>query len=440
MGLPLFVAPVETDPLAKQSPKHDALSLARSGIRRSVFADRYERRRPQRRRATERPVSASAREALRDVTSGGERQSDGLEGRMSSLYGGTWQSVDNPPVGRVTAEEGGQDAGQDAGVGWWSSDPRPRPRHARLAAINNSRRSRSPLSSSLMHSLISGSLAPIGYSQPPVPRPLDGELESIPFGNLMPHDIQLPTSDRFRPARRNQSRMYRALLSRDTAPNGRRSRPHPADGLGDRDRSLSPEGWDTLRSTLTPDPQPPSAGSSFVSAAAPQGPAPSNPLPPPPPPVPELPDQITDPACESGHENSDDEDNYFGYPGYHGIRHAHRRIRQLVPEYNLDGPSDGPRSQQAQPLAPSNDVLANHYSHLLFPNTSYTGSEDERRTDRVRRNREESSGSGPSTQIGDEEWLGMQRIVRNLAARQDIPDEWWAGAGLNRTLPRDGST
>jgi len=43
------------------------------------------------------------------------------------------------------------------------------------------------------------------------------------------------------------------------------------DGLGDRDRSLSPEGpsgaaWDTLLSSITPDPQPPSAGSSFASA------------------------------------------------------------------------------------------------------------------------------------------------------------------------------
>lgn len=43
------------------------------------------------------------------------------------------------------------------------------------------------------------------------------------------------------------------------------------DGLGDRDRSLSPEGptdaaWDTLLSSIPPDPQPPSAGSSFASA------------------------------------------------------------------------------------------------------------------------------------------------------------------------------
>ncbi|KAK6841590.1 hypothetical protein PG987_002450 [Apiospora arundinis] len=43
------------------------------------------------------------------------------------------------------------------------------------------------------------------------------------------------------------------------------------DGLGDRDRSLSPDDggvWDTLQSTLTPDPQPPSVGSSFASTTA----------------------------------------------------------------------------------------------------------------------------------------------------------------------------
>jgi hypothetical protein len=44
------------------------------------------------------------------------------------------------------------------------------------------------------------------------------------------------------------------------------------DGLGDRNRSLSPEGdnWVTLRSTLTPDPLPPSVSSSFASVAASQ--------------------------------------------------------------------------------------------------------------------------------------------------------------------------
>jgi hypothetical protein len=35
--------------------------------------------------------------------------------------------------------------------------------------------------------------------------------------------------------------------------------------------------------------------------------------------------------------------------------------------------------------------------------------------------------------------MSMQHIVRSLARREDIPDEWWAGAGLSRTLPGDGT-
>jgi hypothetical protein len=33
----------------------------------------------------------------------------------------------------------------------------------------------------------------------------------------------------------------------------------------------------------------------------------------------------------------------------------------------------------------------------------------------------------------------MQHIVRNLARREDIPNDWWVDAGLSRALPRDGS-
>jgi hypothetical protein len=41
------------------------------------------------------------------------------------------------------------------------------------------------------------------------------------------------------------------------------------DGLGDRERSPEAgEAWDTLLTGITPDPQPPSAGSSFASTSA----------------------------------------------------------------------------------------------------------------------------------------------------------------------------
>jgi hypothetical protein len=39
------------------------------------------------------------------------------------------------------------------------------------------------------------------------------------------------------------------------------------------------------------------------------------------------------------------------------------------------------------------------------------------------------------------EWLsGMHRIVRGLASRVDIPDEWWAQAGLSRSMSYEDST
>jgi len=38
------------------------------------------------------------------------------------------------------------------------------------------------------------------------------------------------------------------------------------------------------------------------------------------------------------------------------------------------------------------------------------------------------------------EWLsGMHRIVRALASRVDIPDEWWAQAGLSRSMSWEDS-
>jgi hypothetical protein len=160
-------------------------------------------------------------------------------------------------------------------------------------------------------------------------------------------------------------------------------------GLGDRNRSLSPEGdnvWDTLLSTLTPDPQPPSVGSSFAStsasAVASQSTATASsrtsftaPE--------RLDDDSAEPPCESGCDNSDTEGDDDDDDG---------DMMQLPLIPGLGGPSR--RSRAGRPS--TDDPL------------EYLGG------------------------IG-----GMQRIVRNLARREDIPDEWWADAGLSRTLPRE---
>ncbi|PKK51008.1 hypothetical protein CI102_3655 [Trichoderma harzianum] len=462
MGRPLFVAPVETDLPHKDAPKRDVLSPSRSAIRRSTQTETRERRNPNRRsgvrivalqqphtRSTRRyppwgvgegtrniippiydePPPGSAGEVPRDVTSRPPRSDRHLEDRMSSLFGGTWHNIGTPSSPR-------NDEPPPDGDFWGNIEPRPR--RARIVAPDNPRRNRSPLGRRSYH-----------IGTPPY-RPtragserLQSESATTSNDDAVQH-YALPT---FRSLRRNTARAFRTVMAGDAA--GRnRQRSHAADGLGDRDRSLSPEVWDTLLSTLTPDPQPPSASSSFASAAVPQSAGPSNA----PASAPGLPEELVDGACESGHEISDDEEDewYSQLPAaMRSITHFRRRFRRrpAVPEYNLDGPSDGPldgllsdQSQSERPGHSLHDSRTNGYALLLTPNwVTAAGSEDERRADRLRPNREGSTGSGPGAQTGDEEWLGMRRIVQSLAAREDIPDEWWAEAGLSRTLPHDES-
>lgn len=197
----------------------------------------------------------------------------------------------------------------------------------------------------------------------------------------------------------SESRQYQR---RPSASNRRRNEPLPMsesnrlDGLGDRNRSLSPEGdnvWDTLLTTLAPDPQPPSVGSSFASAsasasaAASQGTATGSSrtsfT------TPDAADESAfDPHCESGCDNSDTEGD--------------------------------------------DDDDEDDFGHIRLPSISALGLTRRSFGDVARNNNDDPlelfGGIG-----------GMQRIVRNLARREDIPDEWWAEVGLSRTLSREAS-
>ncbi|KAL6702338.1 hypothetical protein J3F84DRAFT_357464 [Trichoderma pleuroticola] len=470
MGRPLFVAPVETDLPHKDAPKRDVLSPSRSAIRRSTQTETRERRNPNRRSGVRivalqphhlRPPrrypswgiddgtrhlvqpsyddasSGSARHVLRDVTSRPPRSERHLEDRMSSLFGGTWHNIGTPSSQR-------NDDPIPDGDFWGNVEPRPR--RARIVAPDNPRRNRSP------HARRSYNIGTPPY------RPTRAGSERLQSESATSNDdaVQRHALPPFRSLRRNTSRAFRTVMAGDSAERVRQ-RSHATNGLGDRDRSLSPEVWDTLLTTLTPDPQPPSASSSFASAAVPQATAPTpatapaNANAPPPPSAPALPDELVDGACESGHEVSDDEDEWYSQlpAAMHTSPYFRRpfRRRPAVPEYNLDGPSDGPldevqsdQSQTSRPGHSLHDSRTNGYALLLTNGwLTQAGSEDERGADRLRPNREGSTGSGPAAQTGDEEWLGMRRIVQSLAAREDIPDEWWAEAGLNRTLPHDES-
>ncbi|UNI20942.1 hypothetical protein JDV02_006986 [Purpureocillium takamizusanense] len=275
------------------------------------------------------------------------------------------------------------------------------------------------------------------------------------------------------------------------------------DGLGDRERSLSPEVWDTLLTTLTPDPQPPSAGSSFASVAASQsqsaGPSSSTPT--------SAPDIIDGPAmdgqCDSdcGHSDADmdeDEENIDVSGMRLRVPSGRDEARQTNP-YNLDsivnGSGSHPGAVQPQRSSSSSNTAAannnsnnNNNSELgaqfgdMFTSISADVPRPPASIARILRQREQTAQpyqsqdqsaqqDGPervlmtegvraegdespmprqsngasgvtsgATSGGEEDWSGMQRIVRSLARREDIPDEWWAEVGLSRTLPQDETT
>ena len=162
------------------------------------------------------------------------------------------------------------------------------------------------------------------------------------------------------------------------------------DGLGDRDRSLSPEGgatWDTLLSSITPDPQPPSAGSSFASTAAAATSSSSGSVPS------SASTSMTslDPVLvdcdvsDSGSNSEDEEEDIYGLQDFNRSR---------------------------------GDRFWRTYADVVSS-----------RTDRMARR---GSVTADAAQLG-----GMHRIIARLAERNEIPDEWWASAGLSRNLRRE---
>lgn len=271
--------------------------------------------------------------------------------------------------------------------------------------------------------------------------------------------------------RRREASARRGAMTGERFRNVILHRAREINGLGDRDRSLSPEVWDTLLTTLTPDPQPPSAGSSFASTAASQSAGVSSSTSLTSPGTRE--ESAVDPACDSGCENSDTEANPALRPDHARLRRSiddiSRRLRARVADLTADGSVDGPtepRSTRRAGSAPSSRATSRRqrpaddlmvaaavdgngslsvFHNSRGPRHGWVGqlsvgtSDDEQGTERRSLNREGSAVSGNNTSQGEDDWLGMRRIVQSLARREDIPDEWWAEAGLNRTLPRDGA-
>jgi hypothetical protein len=185
-----------------------------------------------------------------------------------------------------------------------------------------------------------------------------------------------------------------------------RPRESAIDGLGDRQRSLSPDGdrdaWETLLSTITPDVNLPSTDTSFSSNSTSTTNAPltgasrnsantsqTHPS--------SLDTSLTMASLDPypDHLNpcdfsSDDEDTPVNYH------------RVLTP------------SGLQMPLRRSAGLHSTISGHPPIPTISFSFSDNSSESDLHQ----------------------MQAILDRLARREDIPDEWWVGAGLSRNMGR----
>jgi hypothetical protein len=153
-----------------------------------------------------------------------------------------------------------------------------------------------------------------------------------------------------------------------------------ADGLGDRERSIGPEDtWQTFLTTIPPDDRTPSAASSFTSAMASASASnlDSN--------APSSATSLTEPTITEHEcdESATDADSSDEEPAIHG-----------------DPPIERNTIQPWRSMIHSRSAILHHDLEIT------------------------------------DELDDMQRIIAGLAQRSDIPDDWWAGAGLYRHLPR----
>jgi hypothetical protein len=188
------------------------------------------------------------------------------------------------------------------------------------------------------------------------------------------------------------------------------------DGLGDRNRSLSPADgenmWDTLLTTVTPDPHPPSIGGSFASTASASRAATQTSA------AASSRTSLTGPETyEAPVESCYNSDSDRGLDEAEDGENQVRDNEQQEDRDERDDEDDELNDDDLTRFVPGLRRSRRSYAEVVAESVH-------------------ANGRGIS---GDTlELLSMQRIVRHLARREDIPDEWWAEAGLSRTLSREG--
>ena len=203
--------------------------------------------------------------------------------------------------------------------------------------------------------------------------------------------------------------LLRRVGSRSENRENRHAREPLLDGLGDRQRSLSPDNetnaWDTLLTTITPDPSLPSAASSYGSGSAP----------------------VTSDLSRAGAPRSPPTSSQ-ALPNFDSASTTVPVVLDPYPEFL--NPCDYPSSD-------SSSESESDHSHLTRLNRT-----DRQRLRRARRAQVGSTmGSQPpiptisvSFSTAIPELQQVQTILERLSHREDIPEDWWAG--LSRTVSR----
>ncbi|KAJ5814009.1 uncharacterized protein N7503_000759 [Penicillium pulvis] len=399
MGIPLWREPTESDAF-KSAVEKDSSASARSAIRRQATI-----RRPSRHSARARGagvLSSFHSQILDEIQRGMGEPQIGVRSPVLNLG----ISEDGLDLDTSRREALGRNAARPPPSTSLPPDHLARWRSARDRALLQNLLSRTDSQPQTGERRASPSLTPnfapaAAYRTGISPRPLDG-----------PH---LPTPP---PLRRTDSRNHdppsynpAEFLSMDGIVGPARRRPHRdpiMDGLGDRQRSVSPDdresnaAWETLLSTLTPDSHLPSTSTSFSSATAPttdtssrHSARQSRRLPPPP--VHTALDPYPDQLHPCDLSSSEDEDTPVNY--------------------NSSGPILFGASGLPLPLYRGAGLSSTMSNHPPIPTISF------------------SFDSSSDTDLQQ-----MQAILDRLARREDIPDDWWAGAGLSRNMGRGLST
>lgn len=210
------------------------------------------------------------------------------------------------------------------------------------------------------------------------------------------------------------------------------------DGLGDRERSFSPETeeWDTMLHTIQPDNTLPSAGSSFASAAASRSfsnsqtssrsgsinsaesarthltvPSVANQA------------ELCDDVATSGSDTEPEEASNVR------LASSRRRRRRVHEPRGLGLSRHATRSPYMRPDSRSDNTT--------FRNTARGSPRANHARPALQEPRQNSAQSLFLSALDDVELDEMREIVARLARREDIPEEVWVSAGLTRMVAQN---